>query len=99
MLLALEGQHLRFGQAGVEFGLLGPHARLLVGFVGHVGFGAGELFFSQFQFGHFVGSGANGPGLVQCLFGQADLFIRRRIGCAARQSQNGQGSEKRSNSH
>jgi hypothetical protein len=65
----------------------------------HAALGAVELVFGQFHFRHVGGGGAHGLGLLECLFGQAHLFIRRRIGCTTRQSQNGQGSEKRSNTH
>jgi hypothetical protein len=43
--------------------------------------------------------GADGTGLFQGLLGEAYLFIRRRIGCTSRQSDNGEGREKRSKSH
>ena len=66
---------------------------------GWVTLGAGEFFFGQFHFRHIVRSGTHCFGLHEHLFGQAYLFIRRRIGCTTRQSQNGQGCEKRSNTH
>jgi len=82
---------LGFGETRIQLGLFGLHARVLVGLVGHISLSLGEFTFSQFQFGRFIGVGTHGVGLFQRLLGEAYLFIRRRIGCTSRQSNDGEG--------
>ena len=56
-------------------GIFRPHARMLVGLIGHVGLGPGEFVFGQLQLRRIVGAGPHGAGLLQ---GEVDYVLAGR---------------------